>query len=119
MRRFVALLITASLLGPTVGVAQVVPVCPVDEPAPVAGVPLTWQDKDGKLSPGVWFPDAKVVAIDQRLTGCEDKLGTCVFDLKVAQAKANMPVWVWVVAGGVVGVGLGFAAGIGWKAATK
>lgn len=118
MRRLVTLITLATLLGPTVGAAQAARVCPVDEPAPAVGVPLTWRGPNGDTE-GVWFPDAKVVRIEQRLTGCEDKLGTCAFDLKVAQAKANMPVWVWVVAGGVVGVGLGFAAGIGWKAATK
>lgn len=118
MRRLVALLLIASLLGPTVGVAQNAVVCPVDEPAPAVGVPALWKQGD-KITEGVWFPVAKVVAIDQRLTGCEDKLGTCAFDLKVEQAKTRMPGWVWVVAGGVVGVGLGFAAGIGWKAATK
>lgn len=118
MRRLVALITLATLLGPSVGTAQAARVCPVDEPAPAVGVPMLWKQGD-KITEGVWFPNEKVVAIDQRLTGCEEKLGTCVFDLKVVQAKANMPVWVWVIAGGVVGVGLGFAAGIGWKAATK
>ena len=115
MRRLVAIVTLVAFLGPATAGAQGAPVCPIDRPAPADGVPLTWRGPKGDVT-GVWFPYAKVRAIDKRIVSCENALGTCVFDLKVAQAKTSIPTWVWISIGAAGGALITIGTVGGWKA---
>lgn len=77
--------------------------------APDRYAPLAWNFA-GKLTPGYWYTESQVLAIDRRIRYLEAACSKAQVDAQIVEAKGSTPPWVWIVSGAIVGGAATWAA---------